>query len=236
MAVTNQLGSRVIILDLKSGDPQLVIDTGTKICGMRIIESRIIIVGDGKIIAWELPVRDNVLKAHWNIDNSVWTTTFKHSLSIENLYASISPDLNHIAIGSVMSSGTEDLSIFSMDTGGLLVAAGSDGWLPGFSPDGHEVWCARGDGRVDQWTIVKNGFDVTELNHLVKDEEPLSGFPWHSSCGYEVTDDGWILSPSGKQLLWLPHQWQSWRVRRSWSGKSLAVSGLSEVVILELDV
>ena len=54
VAVTQRLGSPVTVLDLKSGDPQLVIDTGTEICGMRITESRIIVVGSGKIIAWEL--------------------------------------------------------------------------------------------------------------------------------------------------------------------------------------
>ena len=126
-----------------------------------------------------------------------------------------------------------------MDTGEHLVTAGSDGYLPVFSPDGHEVWCATGDGKVDQWRIVKSdGSDTTELNCLVEGGKPLSSFPWHSSCGYEVTDDGWILSPNGRWLLWLPHQWQSRKVERKWSGKFLAVTcdGLSEAVILELDV
>ena len=237
IAVTQRLGNRATVLDVKSGNPQLVIDTGTEICGMRITESRIIVVGDGTIIAWELPASDNVLKAHWNIDNSVWATTFTHSTSVEQLYASISPDLNHIAIGNIFALGRDKLSIFSMDTGGFLADAGSQGWIPGFSPDGHEVWCATTDGKVDQWKIVKNnGSNATELNCLVKDEEPLSGFPWHSSCGYEITDNGWILSPNGKWLLWLPHQWQPSKVGRNWSEKFLAVGGLSEVVILELDV
>ena len=237
VAVTWRLGNTVTVLDVRSGNPQLVIDTGTEICGMRITESRIIVVGSGKIITWELPARDNVCKAYWNIDNSVWTTAFKHSAPIEYLYASISPDLNHIAIGNIISSESEDLSIFSMDTGRFLVAAESQGWLPGFSPDGHEVWCATDDDQVDQWTIIKNnGSGATELNCLVEGEGPLSGFPWHSSCGYEVTDDGWILGPSGKQLLWLPHQWRSSKAARKWSGKFFAVGGLSEVVILELDV
>ena len=237
VAVTQQLGNTVTVLDLKSGNPQLVIDTGTRICGMRITESRIIVVGDGKIITWELPARDNVLKAHWNIDNSVWTTTFNHSTSITYLYASISPDLNHIAIGSTIAIWTDRLSIFSMGTGRHLVAVGSFRYLPGFSPDGHKVWCAADDGKVDLWTIVKNdGSNATKLNSLGRDRRPLSGFPWQSSCGYEVTDDGWILSPSGKQLLWLPHQWRSENVERRWSGKFFAVSGLSKGVILELDV
>ena len=231
VAVTHQLGNTVTVLDLRSGNPQLVIDTGTRIFGMRITESRIIVVGDGKIIAWELPTKDNVLNAHQNIDNGVWTTTFERPIPAINPHASISPDLNHIFFKDIR------LYLFSMDTGRFLVAAESDGWIPGFSPDGHEAWCATIDGEVDQWSIVKNdGSNTTELSCLVRGEEPLSGFPWHSSCGYEVTDDGWILSPSGKQLLWLPHQWQSWKVARNWSGKFLAVGGLSEVVILELDV
>ena len=237
VAVTQQLGNTVTVLDLRSGNPQLVIDTGTRICGMRITESRIIVVGDGKIIAWELPARDNVHKAYWNIDNSVWTTAFELSALIGQLHASISPDLKHIAIVNITPFDSEDLSIFCMDTGRFLVAAESQGYIPGFSPDRHEVWCATDDGEVDQWTITKNdGSGATELNYLVEGEEPLSGFPWHSSCGYEVTDDGWILGPSGKQLLWLPHQWRSSKAARKWSGKFFAVGGLSEVVILELDI
>ena len=49
-------------------------------------------------------------------------------------------------------------------------------------------------------------------------------------------DDGWILSSSGKPVLWVPHHWRSDELARIWSGWFLALvhAGLSEAVIIEL--
>jgi len=238
VAVAQWLGNTATVLNIRTGNPLLVIDTDTKICGMRITESTTIVVGDGKIVTWDLPAEDCTFNIRRNISDSVQTTMLEHSAPNRRLYASISPDLNHIAFGDTVSSKAEDLTIYDMHTGKLLAATGSDGYLPGFTPGGHKVWCAT-HGEVDQWAIIKdNGSNVTRLESLGKAEEPLSGFPWHSSCGYQVTDDGWILSSSGKWLLWLPHHWRSMDTDRRWSGKSLAIwhSGLLEPVILELGV
>jgi len=240
VAFTQWSGSTVTILDVKSGNPLLVIDTGVEICGMRITESSIIVVGDKKIVTWDLPVGDPVLNTREDITNSIQTTTFECSAPIERPYVSISPNLNYIAFGGVRSSETESPFIYDMHTGKLLAATKSDGYQPGFTLDGDKVWCATISGKVDQWAIVKDdGSNVIRLEPLGEDKEPLSGFPWHSSCGYQVTDDGWILSSSGKRLLWLPHQW--WPVCKidwRWSRNFLALlhAGLPEVVILELDV
>ena len=237
VAVTWQLSNTVTILDVKSGSPQLVIDTGTRVCGMRITESKIVVVGDEKIITWELPTGDCVFNAQGNINNSVQTTTFEHSSFIEKLYASISPNLDYMALKSFWQS---DLNIYSMHTGKKLAVAKSNGWLPGFAPDGNRVWCTTDDGEVDQWAIIKDDeSNTTKLEHLGNTGKPSSGFPWHSSYGYQVTDDGWILSSSGKRLLWLPHQWQSAnKIERRWSGRFLAQlkSGSPEAIILDLEV
>ena len=58
---------------------------------------------------------------------------------------------------------------------------------------------------------------------------------WQSSCGYEVTNDGWILSGSKQRLLWLPHHWRSRKQHRRWEGQFLGLlhEELAEVVILE---
>jgi hypothetical protein len=85
---------------------------------------------------------------------------------------------------------------------------------------------------------VGSGGDILEqLEHAVEVKHPPEEYPWSSSCGYQVTDDWWILAPDGKRLLMLPPPWRSHAVRRVWKGQFLALlyEGLSEPVILELE-
>ena len=238
VAVTQRLGKVVSILDIKSGNPQLVIDAGTEICGIGVIGRKFIVVCDRKIITWELPVGDCTSNIQWNVENSVQTTEFEHPQLVEQLHASISPDLNYVAIGSLVYY-TGALSIYDIHTGEQLVAAGSMGSIPEFTPNGNEVCCVTGSGIVDKWAIVKDdGSKAVVLENIWRGRKVQSGLSWHSSCGCQVTDDGWVVDSRGKQLLWLPHQWQSTQVKRRWSGKFLAVfpSGLTEPLILELEV
>ena len=237
-----QLDNTVTVLNLKSGNSQLVIDAATVICGIGFAEGTIVVVGDGKIITWELPEGGHILNAQRNINDSVQTTPFEHSLSVKDLWASISSDSNYVAFGEALHCDG-DLYIYDMHTGKKLVATKSYGWLPGFSPGGKKVWCTTMGEEVNQWAIVgnswSNNINSIRLKKLGEVEKPLTGFPWHSSCGYQITDDGWVLNSRGKKLLWLPHHWQSTaKWRRKWNGKFLALldSGFSEPVILELEV
>ena len=237
VAATEWLGKTVTILNVKSGSPQLVIDAGTEICGIGIIERKIMVVCDGKIVTWELPAGDCAPNLQWNIENSVQTTKIECPEPIEKLYASISPDLNYVAFGSLETTDTP--SICDIHTGKNLATAWSNGTIPEFTLGGTEVCCARASGVVDKWAIVKDdGSKTIKLEQLWEMQIPQGGLSWHSPCGFQVTDDGWVLNPGGKQLLWLPHQWQSMEVKRRWNGKFLAVfpSGLPEPLILELEV
>ncbi|KAF9643536.1 hypothetical protein BDM02DRAFT_3123294 [Thelephora ganbajun] len=56
-----------------------------------------------------------------------------------------------------------------------------------FSPDGREVWSGSDKGDLSGWKIIEGS-------------EPDI-----------ITDGGWVLSPSGKRLLWLPPRWRSHR-------------------------
>ena len=60
-------------------------------------------------------------------------------------------------------------------------------------------------------------------------------FPFDSTCGYEVTDDKWVLSPTQERLLWLPQHWRSYWKYRIWNRQFLGLihRELSDVVILE---
>ena len=233
VAVTYQWGSTVTILDVRSGNPQLVINTGTRNCGIRITENKLIVVGNGEILTWELPIGDCILSAQETVNNSVQNTTFRYATSTDRLYASISPNLKYIALKTLYGC----LSICNLNTGEELAVSESEGYLPGFTQDSNGVWCFRWDGKVDQWAIINDqSSDVTKLEKLGEAQEALTGFPWHSSHGYKITNHGWVLSSNGKQLLWLPHQWSSMEMR--WGGRFLALfpKGVLEAIILELDV
>ena len=242
VAFAQWLGNTITVLDAKSGNKQLVIDTGTdiQICGIGVIGRKIIAIGDGKVITWDLPVGDCIPNTQRNIKKTVLTTTLEHLAPDEKLYASISPDLSYVAFGNLEQSGQEGLRIYNIHTGKKIVAIHSQGWAPGFIPGGNEVWCASDYGMVDKWAIVKDdGSETIKLEEIWEYEEPLSGFPWHSSCGYQVTDDGWVLSPRGKRLLYLPYHWQpEFKLQLKWNGNFLAVWNLHSPapVILELEV
>ena len=107
-----------------------------------------------------------------------------------------------------------------------------------FTPDGREIW---GTFFLDSsvrggWEVIEDGgSNTTKLQPLPATACPLGVIPWQSSRGYEVTHDGWILSPTQKRLLWLPHRWRSVEEARKWGGRFLGLfrRDLPEVVILE---
>ena len=240
MAVIRQLGNTVAVFKLGSGVPKLVIDTGMEVYAMRITGSTALVTDGRKIAAWNLSAEDCTTSTLATIKNSVWATTFECLAPPgPGLSISISPDLNYLVTKKLF----EYPSIYDTHTGKLLIVAEEGGGsvmglAVGFTPDGCGIWCGA-DEDVDQWKIVKgNGSSIHKLDYLRSTEEPPGGFPWQSSYGYKVTDDGWILSPNRKRLLWLPHNWRSYKRGRMWSGKFLALlyGELPEAVVLELEV
>jgi len=234
LAVTaREEDSKAVVLDLKSSIPQLTVDTNMEIYCLKIAGSSINVIGKDRIVTWNLSERNHILNARVDIYDSVQTTIFDFSLLLWSPFtptASISPDLSYIATAELFGPS---LKIYEISTGKCLgsveSAAGDRLW---FTPDGQEVWCNTNDG-VKGWTIVKSDF-LGQMELQPTEHQP-EGYPWKSSSGYEVTHDGWVLSPSGKQLLWLPPHWQSKEIHRQWSGQFLALlhPDLPEIVILE---
>ena len=242
------------VIDLKSSAIQLIIDAGMGIYGLRITGSAIIVIGDGKVITWNLPIGDHVLSARVNVDDSIqitmfgyptplkllWSSIFGHSAPPRLLhmqYASISPSSDYMAVVGTIAGRGANLIIYSL-SGEHLADTPFSGvcHLMWFSPDGHEVWCYELEG-YKGWRIIKdNESNTTKLEDLDPARGPSEGHPWESSCGYQVTDDGWILNPSGKWLFWLPPHWRVQRGGMMWSGQflsSLVVPG-PEAIILEV--
>ena len=233
VAVARRLSHNVAIFAIKSGTPKLVIDADSKIFGLKIMEDKLITIGDGKIVTWNLLTKDNVLNAQY-----VQTATFQCPGDLDRLHASVSPNLNYLAIGNRVQA-EEDLYIYNVCNGKKLAVAISNGQIPGFTPDGCRVWCF-GHSMATEWAIVEqDGCDAIKLEHVKNTMQPQGGFPWHSSCGYQITDNGKVLSSSGKQLLWLPHHWQpDDELQMKWCGEILVVWNwsLPEPIILKLEV
>jgi len=235
-AVARLDGDIATVLDLRSGYPQLVVNTGMKILGLRVTRSTVVVVGNGRVITWNLPEEGCTLNYSVNIDDSVCTTITSCSPLPGPILpcTSISPNLNYI------STVHQDLCIYSMSTGEYLTGTTTpnQGYIPWFTQDECEIWCdIYGEG-ARGWSIVKDKkSSSTKLKPLGPTAYPSGGFPWQSPCNYRVTSDGWVLSPSRKRLLWLPSQWRTKEIYRMWGGQFLGLlhSELPEAVILELD-
>ena len=237
LAATAQLGGNLVtVLDLKSGDPQLIINTDMKVFGLRVAGSTIVVVGDGKIVTWNLPVQNCSPTPRANISDSIQTILFDY-LPVPRMRitptASISPDLNHIAISPVAVEQVVGLKLYEASTGKYLASTPSSGEMSYFTPDGQEVWCYS-ILEPKGWAIVRDSESGLPKLEGLAQERP-EGCPWVPSHGYKIMDDRWILDPDGKRLLWLPPYWRPREENMRWSGQFLALlhPELSEVVILE---
>jgi len=216
----------ITVLNLSSGNPRLIIDTGIRIWALKVNGVAIVVVGEGWIITWNLPAGDHVIDAGVNIKDSVRTIKFDHPMLTQS---AISPDFKYI----ILIFG--DLSIYDMSTGSRVASSvigfgeKSMVWV---TPDGCEVWISPRQG----WKIIKDvKSDIIRVESL-RAAPPSGGYPWESFRGHEVTDGGWILNSGKKRLMWLPHHWREYILSRKWCGQFLGLShgGLSEAIVIQL--
>jgi len=247
-AVVRKEDKVITVVDLKSGIPRLTIDTGMEVYGLGVTGSSIVAADDRIIATWNLPTGDRIPNLRASITDSIRTATLEHDFrgtSWSVSVISVSPDLHHIAAAGARADYDTHmcsyLCLYDVPTGQLLGTVTQDyGFIhtPWFTPDGREVWCRRDRNEPDRWRIVEDSkSDVTELEYLGSTTHRSDGFPWQSSCGYQVMDGRWILGPSGKRLFWLPPQCGSYEWDRRWVRRFLALSHseLPEAVILELE-
>jgi hypothetical protein len=253
--VARKESNTAMVLNLKSGVPQLTIGVDISVCGLGVIGNTVVVVCDWRVIAWDLPAEGC---ARVGLEDSSWTITLEDMAVVLGrsqekgeqtgmwvVGASISPDACYIALTAegVLTEGTDGYShhlcIYSASTGECL----DESYVylplyprPWFSPDGCSIWCIDGRDKVVVWSVGGEGV-LKRLGHIVNAEHPLEGSPWAPSYGYQITDDWWILGPDGKRLVMLPPLWQSKAVERVWKGQFLALlhGELSEPVILELE-
>ena len=236
-AFARQRESTVTIIDLKSGELKWNTDVGLEIGCVGVAGGTVIVVGRDSIVTWNLPGGDRTLSA--SINNIVRTTFFDHSSPSRNLgmpcYMSISSDLSRVAV--TRSDGFRNcLEVDDVSTGLRLARISTNDLLrPRFTQDGHEVWANTYYSSGEQCEIVEDGKSGAVELKLRRTERPWREFLRVSSRGYTVTDDWWVLSPSKKRLLWLPHRWRILELLRAWDGRFLGLlhGELSEVVVLE---
>jgi len=108
-----------------------------------------------------------------------------------------------------------------------------------FSPDGCEIWglgLAYPPVVVRRWGIIKDReSDITKLQPLVVPSRPTGVFPWQSFRGHRIADGVWVLGPTKKRVLWLPHRWRTNDRFRTWCGRFLGLQHPEPPDIVILD-
>ena len=236
-AFARRRGNTVTIIDLKSGEPKWNADMGLEIGCVGMAGTTVIVVGYDSIVIWNLPSGDRTFDA--SIIGIVRTTILDPSSPSRNLgtpwYMSISPDLSRVAITRI-SGFHGSLEVDDVPTGSCLARISTDDLLgPRFTQGGREVWTVGyivGEGEEQCEIIEDSESGAIELK--LQGRKQSGVFP-QSSRGYTVTDGWWVVSPSQKRLLWLPHHWRSNERNRVWGGRFLGLldGELSEVVVLE---
>ena len=250
-------GNVVIILDLRSGAQRWITDMGVEIDCLGMTEDTVVAVGEEKIATWNLPGGNNTF--HSSTNNSVQFTILEYvppprrvpvmpiviyvglspsppPVPFTPTHMSISPDLSHIVIvrDDLESWDSSSLGVYDVSTGEHLARAKTtDAMTLLFTQDGHEVWAGSDGSFGEHSKIVEESKSGTiELNTQTS-EGPSRAIFRESPHGHEVTEDGWVLSPTRKRLLWLPHRWRSHSGNRVWGGRSLGLlHDPHEVVIL----
>ncbi|KAF9642270.1 hypothetical protein BDM02DRAFT_3124713 [Thelephora ganbajun] len=242
-AATRVGGKTITVLDLKSGNPPLIIDAGMEVYGQRVTGDTVVAAYHEKVVTWNLPARDRVLNTKANLNDNISTATpliICPTMSSRLEFVSISPDLHSIAIVDSLPFSHHRLHLHHVPTrqclGYVFVDRRGDS-CPWFTSDGREVWYTTDRGEANGLAVVEDTESgVIKLEHLGPTQRP-SNAPWLSSRGYQIMDDGWILGISGKRLLRLPPRWRSLDTNRTWSGRFLVLlhGALPEAVILELE-
>ncbi|KAF9786262.1 hypothetical protein BJ322DRAFT_775758 [Thelephora terrestris] len=227
--VARQRDTVVTVLDLKSGVPRLTINTSMEVYGLRVVGNIVAVIGDGTVITWNL-IGGN--KVRMDVEDRVQTIDFSAQGGGSVTAASISFDFRHVAFLRQQGAGLLGRQLCVYSASGRRCADTFECDTLWFPPSGQNIWCAaRNKAQSYTTTCLEPTIPAAGVEYLPP------GCPWVPTRGYQVTNDGWIISGSGKRLLMLPPSWQSEATRRVWNGKYLGlVHGvLPGPVILELE-
>ena len=144
------------IFDLKSGLPHLTVSTGVEVYGLGIAENVIVVVGDGKVVTWNLPEGDRLFNARIETQDSAHSVYLSDDWQSKVVAASISPDLCYIAL-VIQEFVTRSLYIYSASTGHRVGCVATERNTLWFSPDESALRCAAGTVMKDGWILGPDG-------------------------------------------------------------------------------
>ena len=232
----------VTVVDLKSCDTRLVIDTGVRVNSLGLDAVTLVVVGSEKAVVWIIPAKDQAPDAQ-----AIQTIDLGYSPAGPSTYTdvrtSVSHDLNRIAVAKFIYQGPRELKIYDVTTGECLVGTDLENSkvpaIISFAPDEDLIWFVDPPDIVEEWVIFSRR-GLIDLHRrpgapLVRHRGRLA---WEKSPDHHARG-GWILdSATRRRILWLPHHWRSNNQRhRTWSGRFLGLlhEGLLEAVILEFE-
>jgi len=101
LAVAARQGDNAVtVLKLKSGDSRLTIDASMKIYGLRVIGNTVTVIGDRKVVAWDLPTGDHIPDAKVTLLDSSRAIDLGGLPRGPATSASISPDSCYIVVST----------------------------------------------------------------------------------------------------------------------------------------
>ena len=228
----------VTVLNLQSSDPPLTINVGMEVKGLAVTESVIITASHEEVAVWNILRGNHSLNIEGKIANGIHIRLPMFSWSIRCISAS--HDLSHILVVADFATGS-NLWVLNSLTEKYIGGTTTTELLSfaKFTLDGCEIQAQEYFSRDKMvgWKIVKdNKSGSVKLESLGEIPFTPKLPSWESSLGYEVMQDGWVLSPTQERLLWLPHQWRSARGgNERWCSQFLGLvhCELSEAIILE---
>ena len=223
IAMAQQHGGTIVVLDHLSGILQQVNNTNMQIQDIKIVGNTIFVVELHRFVGFSLEAGRVEYGAH-NTGRVVVDEILAINVWAEHL--TLSDDCSQIAFDSWGE-------IFLYDIGARKITRSLKypGTFPTlwFSPDGRQLWFST-DGtqfgkcyyfmRLEASGDSNSGI-ITEGNP--EDGQPL--FNLSSPCGHYVgMGSQWVMDSGGSKLLWLPPAWRAGGLDRvKWNGHFLAL-------------
>ena len=233
--VARQEEKTVTVLDLKSGLPQLTIDTPMEVCGLRVAGNTVVVIGDGVVITWNLPEGNSLPHARVGVKNSIQTISFDGARQDDPITASISLDFRYVAVleKSRFHAPNTYLIVYCLSTGHCIRRGLAPPCSLWFAPGSLDIWSAA-RGMLASYTMEEYSLRCRDFGPNFECAPP--GLPWRSPRGCKVTNNVWLVDPDGKRLFMLPPPWRSYAERQVWNGQFLVLlhGSLPQPVILEL--
>ena len=253
----------VNVVNLHTGDLELIIDADLAIADIKIAEDTVVALSGERVVGWSLSA--GVSEGEYGVRHADLDESLK-IVELESGGLDMDPRFLDDQCRKAIFSAADDIIIFDADTGADLVYHSFPSRFRDLrsSPDGQQLWVSvvhtehnearGGEGEVNGEGVFaltdeeesEEGFDIVEVEGMEKfalvplpNDIPPPDHPWKSTRGYAVggLPIQWVLDRDGKRLFWLPPYLRASDERMwRWNGDFLVLqrNTLPEPVIIEL--